>query len=53
MAQEKCGCGSDTHQGGCQACSAENIFAYFCTNCNRSVPEKRCPYCGLKSQKKK
>jgi predicted RNA-binding protein with PUA domain len=51
MAQEKCGCGGE-HQG-CQACGADAIFSYWCETCQRSVAEKRCPYCGLKTQRKR
>ncbi|WP_224984172.1 hypothetical protein [Geomonas agri] len=48
----KC-CHDDGGQTGCVACRREAIFRYWCEVCQRSVPEKRCPYCGLKAQKKK
>ena len=38
---------------GCAACRSEEIFAFWCGSCERSVPEKRCPYCGLKARKKR
>ncbi|QXE89858.1 hypothetical protein KP001_15695 [Geomonas subterranea] len=51
---KKSGC---EHEGkgeeGCAACRREEIFPYWCESCARPVPEKRCPYCGLKAQKKK
>ncbi|MBJ6798953.1 hypothetical protein [Geomonas propionica] len=51
---DKGNCGhDDSGQKGCAACKREEIFPYWCQSCQRSVPEKRCPYCGLKAQKKK
>ena len=49
----KCGCGGDKHEESCAACRRDDIFSYWCKTCNRSVSEKRCPYCGLKAQKKR
>jgi len=53
MTTEKCQCGEHESQQNCASCRSEEIFAYWCKSCNRSVPDKRCPYCGLKAQKKK
>jgi len=53
MATKNCGCAGHEAGGSCAACSAGDIFSYWCKTCSRSVPEKRCPYCGLKTQKKK
>jgi hypothetical protein len=53
MAEKKCGCGEDHGQGGCAGCDSEQVFSYYCESCERSVPEKRCPYCGLKARKKR
>ncbi len=52
MASETCGCGDKGHDG-CAACGQDDIFGYWCETCKRSVAEKRCPFCGLKAQKKK
>ena len=53
MATKETCCHDMNEQEGCAACRREQIFPYWCPSCNRSVPEKRCPYCGLKAQKKK
>lgn len=53
MATDKCGCGGHEDQGSCASCHADDIFGYWCDTCSRSVPAKRCPYCGLKTQRKK
>ena len=53
MEQKKCGCGDGHRQGGDGACHCEAIFPYWCDSCERSVFEKRCPYCGLKARKKR
>jgi len=53
MATKECGCGDHEKEGSCAACRREDLFSYWCKSCNRSVPEKRCPYCGLKAQRKK
>ena len=52
MANEKCGCGEE-HRGSCAGCRLDDLFSYWCQSCQRAVPEKRCPYCGLKAQKRK
>jgi hypothetical protein len=51
--QEKQGSSGQEQQGGCAACKMDDIFSYWCKSCNRSVSEKRCPYCGLKAQRKR
>jgi predicted RNA-binding protein with PUA domain len=53
METKKPGCSCQLPAGACQACGAEEIFSYWCEQCERSVPEKRCPYCGLKARKKR
>jgi hypothetical protein len=54
MAENKCGCGGKHQQlGDCAACHGEAIFPYWCDSCERAVPEKRCPYCGLKARKQR
>ena len=53
MEQKKCGCGDEQRQGGCAACLSEEILSYWCESCERSVAEKRCPYCGLKARRKR
>lgn len=52
MTKKNCECGAGKEQGTCEACRREEIFTYWCKTCNRSVSEKRCPYCGLKAQRK-
>jgi predicted RNA-binding protein with PUA domain len=52
MEERKCGCGGESRQDSCAGCH-EGIFAFWCDSCERSVPEKRCPYCGLKARKKR
>jgi hypothetical protein len=49
---DKCNCG-EGHQGSCGGCGMEEIFGYWCDTCKTSVPDKRCPNCGLKTKKKK
>jgi predicted RNA-binding protein with PUA domain len=53
MEQNKCACGKEHQEKSCTACHSEEIFSYWCDSCERSVPEKRCPYCGLKARKKR
>lgn len=52
MTKKKCECGAEKRQGTCEACRADEIFVYWCKTCNTSVPDKRCPHCGLKTQRK-
>lgn len=53
MTTKSGGCCDHKEQEGCAACRSDEIFAYWCETCQRSLPEKRCPYCGLKTRKKK
>ena len=53
MGKNNSGCGSEQPHGGCAGCAGEELFSYWCDSCERSVPEKRCPYCGLKARKKR
>jgi predicted RNA-binding protein with PUA domain len=53
MEPNKCACGKEDQQESCAVCRSEEIFSYWCDSCERSVPEKRCPYCGLKARKKR
>ncbi|HBG08213.1 MAG TPA: hypothetical protein DDY22_22350 [Geobacter sp.] len=54
MTNNRCNCGDHKDQGSCAACHIDdNAVSYWCQTCSRPVPDKRCPYCGLKSQRKK
>jgi predicted RNA-binding protein with PUA domain len=56
MTTKKCACGAgkgEKDEASCAVCDMDDIFFYWCSSCNRSVAEKRCPYCGLKAQKKR
>jgi len=53
MATINCVCGGDKREGACPAPCAEEKLPYWCESCERSVPEKRCPFCGLKAGKKR
>jgi len=53
MKSKKCGCSAEQRQGSCPGCHGEEVFSFWCDSCERSVPEKRCPYCGLKARKKR
>jgi predicted RNA-binding protein with PUA domain len=53
MDKNNCACGKEHQQESCAACRSEEIFSYWCDSCERSVPEKRCPYCGLKARRKR
>ena len=53
MEQKKCGCGEEHRQGSCAACPGEEVLSFWCDSCERPVPEKRCPYCGLKARRKR
>jgi hypothetical protein len=55
MAKDECGCGSqkgDSGEQSCAGCRGDEVFPYWCSSCNRAVADKRCPYCGLKAQKR-
>jgi len=53
MEQNKCVCDKAHQPESCAGCGSEEIFPYWCDSCERSVPEKRCPYCGLKACRKR
>ena len=53
MTKKECEGGGATQEANCAACQMDDIFSYWCKSCNRSVSEKRCPYCGLKTQRKR
>jgi predicted RNA-binding protein with PUA domain len=48
------GKGKDTDERGKAVCAARGgrqPLPYWCEVCERAVPEKRCPYCGLKAKR--
>jgi predicted RNA-binding protein with PUA domain len=53
MEKNDCACGQEHRKDGCAACRSEEILTYWCDSCERSVAEKRCPYCGLKARRKR
>ncbi|MCM0080987.1 hypothetical protein L4X63_05240 [Geomonas sp. Red32] len=53
MEKEGSGCGCSGRDGECPACGMDAILSYWCDSCRRSVPDKRCPHCGLKAKRKK
>ena len=53
MGPKSCGCADRQGEGSCTACPAAEVFSYWCETCKRPVPEKRCPYCGLKARRKR
>ncbi|OGU00699.1 MAG: hypothetical protein A2079_00495 [Geobacteraceae bacterium GWC2_48_7] len=48
--QEECCSGKNTDKK-CRECESGTTLPYWCETCQRLVPEKRCPYCGLKARK--
>jgi hypothetical protein len=48
-----CGCSVKPGEEACSACQLEETFPYWCDSCKRSVEQKRCRLCGLKTQRKK
>lgn len=54
MTSDKCGCGGDREKESCAVCLiGQELLSYWCQTCRVAVPEKRCPHCGLKAQKKR
>lgn len=51
MAEWKCNCSREGEGETCQFCGEPEMFGYWCEVCGRAVPEKRCPFCGLKARK--
>lgn len=35
----------------CEACGKNQLPHYWCEVCGKAVPEKRCPFCGLKARR--
>lgn len=52
MTEKNCSC-EPGRPGSCPSCFAEQLTEYWCETCRLSVPEKRCPHCGLKTKKKR
>jgi len=52
MTEKNCRCEVGRPESS-PCCRAEQIFAYWCETCQVSVPDKRCPQCGLKAKKKR
>lgn len=53
MTDEKCTCVEKKPEGSCPACEARDVPGYWCQTCERVVPDKRCPLCGLKTGKRR
>ncbi len=51
MTGEECSCDKEGGYMACPACGKGQEPGYWCANCERAVPEKRCPLCGLKARK--
>ncbi len=51
MNDRQCTCPGGMQDLQCEVCSQRP--AYWCDNCKKEVPEKRCPLCGLKTLKMK
>jgi predicted RNA-binding protein with PUA domain len=49
MAEKKC---ADEKAGtACRNCAKEAPLLFWCEVCEKTVEEKRCPSCGLKTRK--
>ena len=44
-------CYDDKGPETCRTCGSDTTLPYWCETCQRPVPEKRCPCCGLKARK--
>ena len=51
MTREECDCSDNGPEMACRMCGSDTTLPYWCETCQRLVPEKRCPCCGLKAQK--
>ncbi|ACM20278.1 hypothetical protein Geob_1921 [Geotalea daltonii FRC-32] len=51
MNDRQCTCPGGMQDLQCEVCSQRPT--YWCDNCKKEVPEKRCPLCGLKTRKMK
>lgn len=49
--KEECGCYDKRPETTCRTCGTDTPLPYWCETCERLVPEKRCPCCGLKARK--
>jgi hypothetical protein len=45
----KCAC-QEKEPENCSMCGGDETPGYWCEVCGRTVPEKRCPLCGLKAR---
>lgn len=50
MNEKECNCSEKDNELTCRSCSSATP-PYWCETCQRLVPEKRCPECGLKCRK--
>lgn len=50
MDENGCNCHGKHPETPCRICGG-TWFPYWCETCERLVPEKRCPFCGLKARK--
>jgi hypothetical protein len=46
----ECFCSRKHPEEGCPECCTSPL-EYWCEVCQQNVPEKRCPFCGLKARK--
>lgn len=46
----ECVCSRKHPEEGCTKCGEVHV-AYWCDVCQREIPDKRCPFCGLKARK--
>lgn len=51
MDKPGCNCGKQHPETTCRICGGAMPLPYWCEMCERLVPAKRCPYCGLKARK--
>lgn len=51
MARPDCHCNDKDAGKTCRQCDQDLSLPYWCEMCERLVPEKRCPGCGLKARK--
>ncbi len=52
MNEKKDACGEEAAET-CPVCGKVEHQVYWCEVCDRVVPEKRCPFCGMKARKKR
>ncbi len=51
MPERKCDCSRKGSDKECLVCAEQDKLGYWCANCQRTVPQKRCPLCGLKARR--